>query len=233
MSEHGVDFVSVVQQFLAALDRFLQTPWHALLVSILIELGAIWFTVYVIERRAKQREQQRWKPSRDHLCASLLGMTERLLRDLVPAHLVGPGNFRAYSFGDATAFVSIEFDRQQVTGIPGDIVRDPQLVTAEQLQKAADAVSGYQTELVTALDACRHLDEPVLCEMLQSLQNAMAWSHAHIETGTRHPFPFLSVLYPTVALRTWLEGKADKVYSTEDIKRCSEQTMKSLLGGLV
>jgi hypothetical protein len=230
MTEHGIDFASVVQRFLAALDRFLQTPWHALLVSILIELGAIWFTVSVIERRAKQREQRRWKPSRDQLYASVYGITERLLQDLVPARLVGRGDFRLYLFGGATTFVGIELDGQQVTAMPADILRDPQLVTAQELQRATDSVSGYQTELATALEASRHLDEPDLCEMLQSLQNAMAWSRAAIDVGTPDPFPFTGVLFALVGLRTWLEGKADKVYSTEDVKRWSEQTMKSATG---
>jgi hypothetical protein len=184
-----------------------------LLLNLVAEGIGIIATYFIIDRIIKNREEKRWKPSKDIVHSQLITLMSRLLQFMYP--LREDGNFKVpgFRFGETTVIL---FDTrgkgrtksQRYTDIKANFANQ-QIIDLTSLEKVSDDINNR-------LVASSFLMEPELLKLVQKLSGQL---DSFIGFQQKSPtilaerfncYYLLDIEDSATEILNWLTTKADK-----------------------
>jgi hypothetical protein len=206
---------------------------HDLLLNLLAEVVGIAFTVLLIDRILRYREEQRWRPAKNSLYAKMFKEANDLLQLLLPSDYYNRETY-FYSFGQEQIISDIELgeeiknskdfgkgekDREWLyydTAFQQSLYDRSSTITADSQLAEADALLDDMLETSSALMG--PVDTELLLRIRGELQDVVATlklrpGYEHTEEDHRQEFSFpptFRLVISVLQLRLWLERHANQ-----------------------
>jgi hypothetical protein len=193
-----------------------------LTLNLIAEFIGMGFTVLIIDRIIKNREEKRWLPNKNILYGRLLNITGSILRLVLPRkYFTFPGRIMYY-YGDTPSLPVIQLSDELVQRLTEDFkatfiidgveAKDSNVVDFQSLER-------IQNELSILLNVSLSISEPELLQIVLDLHealNSLLFVRQHVET-THVNLVLEGMLQRTLQLRLYLERRVSRKVDAEDL----------------
>jgi hypothetical protein len=196
-------------------------------LNLLAEAIGIGWTVLIIDRLLKWREERRWRPSRHLLYADLLEMVNGLLEQVLPDQLWEHSGIIFYHYGERTVLL---------TRFPHEVTRDRlvPLIAGENNHVVARLVKAKQVVYETIMRSSFLIDPELRRRLLGFGAQVSALEHIEEATGGGPRSRQLisgrleDIILWTLSIYEFLLQQADSHVTPEEYSRHLRQHLRDL-----